>query len=182
MTKPGTPAPLTGPLVGCRRRLRCSGVPGYPGPVHKTLGQRDPATGFPLTHDRDDADERRQANRAVAVSAVGLALTAEAAAGDVPGVIHAHARARWTGRTLRIEVEGWVEPDLPVKAADAIGRLIATAISQQLPEAGSLTWTARAAPASRPRFPKGEGVAGPLSAGGLLEAADGRTRTSDRTP
>ena len=29
---------------------------------------------------------------------------AEAAAGSVPGVIHAHARARWTGRTLRVEI------------------------------------------------------------------------------
>ena len=34
-----------------------------------------------------------------------LITTAEAAAGLVPGVIHAHARARWTGRTLRVEVE-----------------------------------------------------------------------------
>jgi divalent metal cation (Fe/Co/Zn/Cd) transporter len=37
---------------------------------------------------------------------------AETAAGSVPGVIHAHARARWTGRTLRVEIEGWVDPDL----------------------------------------------------------------------
>ena len=48
--------------------------------------------------------------------------TAEAAAGSVPGVIHAHARARWTGRTLRVEIEGWVDPDLPVRDADALGR------------------------------------------------------------
>jgi hypothetical protein len=40
---------------------------------------------------------------------------AEAAAGSVPGVIHAHARARWTGRTLRVEVEGWVDPELTAK-------------------------------------------------------------------
>ena len=39
--------------------------------------------------------------------------TAEAAAGSVPGVIHAHARARWTGRTLRLEVEGWIDPAPP---------------------------------------------------------------------
>jgi len=39
--------------------------------VHKVLGQRDPAAVFPLGHGRDDADERRQANRAVAVSAIG---------------------------------------------------------------------------------------------------------------
>lgn len=39
------------------------------------MGQRDPALAFPLTRARDDADERRQANWAVAVSAIGLGLT-----------------------------------------------------------------------------------------------------------
>ena len=72
--------------------------------------------------------------------------TAEAAAGSVPGVIHAHARARWTGRTLRVEIEGWVDPELPAKDADAMGRLVADQLSRQLPEAGSFTWTTRAAP------------------------------------
>jgi cation diffusion facilitator family transporter len=72
---------------------------------------------------------------------------AEAAAGSVPGVIHAHARARWTGRTLRIEIEGWVDPELPAREADKLGRLVADQISRQLPEAGSFTWTTRAAPA-----------------------------------
>jgi divalent metal cation (Fe/Co/Zn/Cd) transporter len=72
--------------------------------------------------------------------------TAEDAAGSVPGVIHAHARARWTGRTLRVEIEGWVDPDLTARDADALGRLVADEISRRLPEAGSLTWTTRAAP------------------------------------
>jgi divalent metal cation (Fe/Co/Zn/Cd) transporter len=72
---------------------------------------------------------------------------AEAAAGSVPGVIHAHARARWTGRTLRVEIEGWVDPDVPAKEADAMGRLVASKLSHELPEARSLTWTTRAAPA-----------------------------------
>jgi cation diffusion facilitator family transporter len=72
---------------------------------------------------------------------------AEAAAGSVAGVIHTHARARWTGRTLRIEVEGWVDPDLTARDADALGRIVAGEISRQLPEAGSLTWITRAAPA-----------------------------------
>jgi cation diffusion facilitator family transporter len=72
---------------------------------------------------------------------------AEAAAGSVPGVIHAHARARWTGRTLRVEIEAWVDPDLPARDADAMGHLVADQISRQLPEAGSFTWTTRAAPA-----------------------------------
>jgi divalent metal cation (Fe/Co/Zn/Cd) transporter len=72
--------------------------------------------------------------------------TAEAAAGSVPGVIHAHARARWTGRVLRVEIEGWVDPDMTVLDADGLGRQVADALSGQLPEAGSLTWTSRAAP------------------------------------
>jgi cation diffusion facilitator family transporter len=71
---------------------------------------------------------------------------AEAAAGSVPGVIHAHARARWTGRTLRVELEAWVDPELPAREADAMGRLVADSLSQQLPEAGSFTWITRAAP------------------------------------
>jgi len=46
--------------------------------------------------------------------------TAESAAGSVPGV--AHARARWTGRTLRIEIEGWVDPGLPSRRSMPIGQ------------------------------------------------------------
>ena len=72
--------------------------------------------------------------------------TAESAAGSVPGVLHAHARARWTGRTLRVEIEGWVDPGLPARDADAIGRHVAAALARQLPEAGSLTWISRAGP------------------------------------
>jgi cation diffusion facilitator family transporter len=71
---------------------------------------------------------------------------AEAAAGSVPGVVHAHARARWTGRTLRVEIEGWVDPELTAREGDALGRQVADAIAQQLPEAGSLTWAIRATP------------------------------------
>jgi divalent metal cation (Fe/Co/Zn/Cd) transporter len=72
--------------------------------------------------------------------------TAESAAGSVPGVRHAHARARWTGRTLQVEVEGWVDPGLPVRDADAIGTRVAAAIAQQLPETCCFTWTRRVAP------------------------------------
>lgn len=70
---------------------------------------------------------------------------AEAAAGSVPGVVHAHARARWTGRTLRVEIEGWVDPDLTARETDALGRLVADAVAGELPEAGSFTWATRAA-------------------------------------
>jgi cation diffusion facilitator family transporter len=69
---------------------------------------------------------------------------AEAAAGSVPGVRHAHARARWTGRTLRVEIEGWVDAAITVADADALGRLVADRVAHDLPQARSLTWTARA--------------------------------------
>lgn len=46
--------------------------------MHRTTGVRDPAAGFALPTVADDADERRQANRALHVSAVGLAVTGAA--------------------------------------------------------------------------------------------------------
>ena len=87
------------------------------------------------------ADVMRRLGDAVDPSVI---TTAESAAGSVPGVLHAHARARWTGRTLRVEIEGWVDPGLPAADADALGRQVADEISRQLPEAGSFTWTTRA--------------------------------------
>src|SRR5262249_29668993 len=51
----------------------------------------------------------------------GLVTTAEDVATTVPGISHAHARARWTGRTLRIEIEAWVNPALPVSGANQLG-------------------------------------------------------------
>jgi hypothetical protein len=50
------------------------------------------------------------------------------------------------GRTLRVEVEGWVDPDLTSRDADALGTRVASAVSARLPRAGSLAWVARAAP------------------------------------
>src|SRR6185437_1353605 len=43
--------------------------------MHQINGVRDPATSFPLDITTDDASERQQANRAVGISALGLALT-----------------------------------------------------------------------------------------------------------
>ena len=68
-----------------------------------------------------------------------LITATESAARSVPGVIHAHARARWTGRTLRVEVEGWVDPDLTARDADTLGRQAAAAIARQLPEAARVS-------------------------------------------
>jgi cation diffusion facilitator family transporter len=70
--------------------------------------------------------------------------TAEAIAAQTPGVLHAHARARWTGRTLRVELEGFVAGDTTVAGADLIGKRVATVLSQHIPEMRSFTWSARA--------------------------------------
>lgn len=69
--------------------------------------------------------------------------TAEHVAAAIPGVRHAHVRARWTGRTLRVEVEGWVDASLPVAAADRIGQHVADHLSTALPDMRSFTWIAR---------------------------------------
>ena len=74
-----------------------------------------------------------------------IIATAEAVATGVPGLTHAHARARWTGRTLRVEVEGFLDPATPLAVADRIGRSVASALAPQIPEMRSFTWTARAA-------------------------------------
>jgi cation diffusion facilitator family transporter len=74
-----------------------------------------------------------------------IITTAETVASRTPGVLHAHSRARWTGRTLPVEVEGWVDPETSVADADRIGREIAETLTGHLSEMRSFTWAARAA-------------------------------------
>ena len=81
----------------------------------------------------------------------GVLITAEHAAASVKGIAHAHARARWTGRTLRIDIEGWVDPTLPVHAADKLGCLVGATIHRSIPEARAITFTPRAMPQHRVR-------------------------------
>lgn len=54
--------------------------------------------------------------------------------------------ARWTGRTLRIEIQGWVAAALTVYDADELGRRFADAVHAAVPEARVVTFTPRAAP------------------------------------
>jgi cation diffusion facilitator family transporter len=77
----------------------------------------------------------------------GVLVAAERAA-TIDGVEHAHARARWTGRSLRLEIEGWVNPTLSVRDADHLGRQVADAVHAAVPEARVVTFISRAAPRS----------------------------------
>ncbi len=74
-----------------------------------------------------------------------IVTTAEATAITVAGVEHAHARARWTGRTLHVEVEAFLNPDTTVAEADRIGRAVADALTPQIPEMRRFTWSTRGA-------------------------------------
>jgi cation diffusion facilitator family transporter len=74
-----------------------------------------------------------------------IITAAEKAAVTVRGVEHAHARARWTGRTLRVEVEGFLDAATTIAEADRIGHNVARVLAPQIPEMRSFTWTARAA-------------------------------------
>ena len=76
----------------------------------------------------------------------GVLVAAENAAANIVGIDHAHAHARWTGRTLRIEVEGWVDPTLSVHDADELGRLASNAILNAVPQARAISFTPRAMP------------------------------------
>lgn len=75
-----------------------------------------------------------------------VVVAAENAAASIPGIGHAHAYARWTGRTLRIEVEGWVDPTLSVHHADELSCRVSNAIHQAVPEARIITFIPHAMP------------------------------------
>src|SRR6266568_2022849 len=94
------------PAIGPRRRGRAQGREPCRG------CQRD-RPGLERAEDLTGAEVTGDVVHRLAdgVDPAGLAA-AETAAGSVPGVVHAHARARWTGRTLRVEIEGWVDPGL----------------------------------------------------------------------
>jgi len=53
---------------------------------------------------------------------------------------------RGPGALPQAEIEGWVDPGLPVRDADAIGRQVAATMARRLPQVGSLTWASRAGP------------------------------------
>ena len=72
-----------------------------------------------------------------------IVTTAERIAAEVPGVRHAHARARWTGRILRVEVEGWLDAQVTVTEADRLGQAVADRLAVEIPNMRSFAWSAR---------------------------------------
>jgi cation diffusion facilitator family transporter len=70
---------------------------------------------------------------------------AEAAALDVPGVAAATAKARWTGRQLRVQVLAILEPHTELADADHVSHHVQIAVHDALPEARHVEVTPTAA-------------------------------------
>jgi cation diffusion facilitator family transporter len=79
---------------------------------------------------------------------------AVSAAEAVPGVAHAHARARWMGRTLIVEVEGFLNPETSLRTGDEMGGAVRTAVAGAVPQSRSVVWIPRSMP-SGPSGPSG---------------------------
>jgi cation diffusion facilitator family transporter len=70
-----------------------------------------------------------------------LVLRAQAAALDVPGVEHVHVRARWSGRSLIFDVEGFVPAAATLEYAEALGREVERAVTTAVPESRAVLWS-----------------------------------------
>ena len=92
-----------------------SSAGAWPGLIAVAAGQRwgDPVAGLAVTVFICHVGYEVTADVSAAwptASTPPSSPPAEAAAGSVPGVIHAHARARWTGRALRVEIQAGSTP------------------------------------------------------------------------
>jgi divalent metal cation (Fe/Co/Zn/Cd) transporter len=75
----------------------------------------------------------------------GILASAVSATETVPSVSHAHARARWTGRSLVIEVEGYLNPRTALIDAQLLSGQVEAAVARAVPEATAVLWSARPA-------------------------------------
>jgi cation diffusion facilitator family transporter len=69
-----------------------------------------------------------------------IVFAAERAAVGVDGVQHAHVRARWMGRTLLVEVEGFMDAAASVADGEALGHRVELAVLGAVPEVRSVVW------------------------------------------
>ncbi len=76
----------------------------------------------------------------------GVLTAAGNAAMQVEGVEHAHVRARWMGRSLLVEVEGYLHGDTTLERSGAIGAEVETAVATAVSHARFVHWSARAMP------------------------------------
>jgi cation diffusion facilitator family transporter len=71
---------------------------------------------------------------------------AEAAALTIAEVVHIHVRARWMGRSLVVDVEGFVGSKTTIEVAEAIGRRVQNAVIAAVPNCTAVLWSPHALP------------------------------------
>jgi cation diffusion facilitator family transporter len=79
--------------------------------------------------------------------------TSERAALSVRGVKHVHVRARWLGRTLLIDIEGFVAAATTVGQAERLGREVERQVLAAVPESRAVLWSPHALPDVVPTAP-----------------------------
>lgn len=72
-----------------------------------------------------------------------VVVRAEGAALAVPGVEHVHVRGRWSGRSLLLEVEGYVTGRLSVSESQALGEQVEAAVLEAVAGARAVLWSTR---------------------------------------
>lgn len=68
-------------------------------------------------------------------------VTAERAALSVPGVYHVHARARWAGRSLLVEIEGFLAGHVSIDEAESVGQQVRHAVIGAVPQVRAVMWS-----------------------------------------
>jgi cation diffusion facilitator family transporter len=75
-----------------------------------------------------------------------LLTTVETAALSVPDIAHVHVKGRWVGRSLVIEIEGFLAGTTTLQAADELGQNVRDAVTAAAPEARAVLWSPHALP------------------------------------
>jgi cation diffusion facilitator family transporter len=76
-----------------------------------------------------------------------LLASAEAAALQVAGLEHVHVRARWMGRSLIVDIDGFMASATPLSTADELGQQVRTAVTAAVPQARAVLWSSHGLPA-----------------------------------
>jgi cation diffusion facilitator family transporter len=72
----------------------------------------------------------------------------KAAAEMVPGVLDAELAGRWTGRTLRLDVEAHLDPGVTIAEAEDVGRRVEAAVLDAVEEARQVRFIPRPEPSN----------------------------------
>ena len=79
-----------------------------------------------------------------------VVAAAIAAAESASGVTHAHVRARWMGRSLLVEVEGYLPPDTALGDGETIRHEVERAVADAVPQSRAVLWIPRPCPQPSP--------------------------------